>query len=109
MSRRPNTAELAKAEAAEARAQFMDTLGEVRARLAPAQLRREAGGALKQTGTRLGQAALLAARRNPGRIAGLGVALVLLLARNQIIGAARTTAARLNRTRHASPKGAAND
>ncbi|MBX9795671.1 hypothetical protein [Sphingomonas sp.] len=109
MSKPARDVDLAKAEAAAARERFMATLSDVRTRLQPAQLRREAGGAIKQGGNRLARAALTTAQRHPARMAGLGVALMLLVARNQIFGVARAAGARLANHRHAPPKGAAND
>lgn len=76
--------ELAIAEVAAeaARQRLAATLVDIQSRINPRALARDALAELRETGSELAQAGLEAAKRNSGTIIGVGIALVLVFARD---------------------------
>lgn len=80
----PDNIKLARARADAARARLTDTVGEIKAHLAPESILHNVGEKLKDNGQAIAQSGMETARRNPAIAAGAAAAAVLLLARRPI-------------------------
>lgn len=88
-----NELTLAQEEAQTARRELTAALIAIQSRLTPRALAREAIDEIRETGAELAQAAIVAAKRNPAPLIGIGVTLIALLARYWFVHAFGSTAA----------------
>lgn len=84
---------LAEQEARIARDQLTATLVAIQSRVTPRALAREAIDEIRETGAELAQAAIDAAKRNPGPLIGIGATLIALLGRHWFADAFASTKA----------------
>ncbi len=78
---------LAKVEADEARAALTGTLVDIQARINPRALARDALDELRDAGTDIARKIMVAARRNPAPLIGIGATVIGIFAKDWIIDA----------------------